>query len=780
MTSTRTRIGVVGAGFGVGFVVVLLHLWLLMVDQQAAWAQRSHENRWSFRAVPSQRGALRDRRGRVLVVDQPTTQLALHYQRFRQRHPVGAAVHGAITWASQQPARNGTTYGYSDGVLGPVAAARDLLAMPASRLRPRVLEKHVAADLAMTVTTVLAHASGWPRARVYKALREAAQGDREIACGDVLPMPRHELLAVAHAQFHALRDLDAELASLDRERRARLGLPGDEQPGLLGTLELLRRHSLADAHVEWEENGVVHTGSAIESIRRTFADHVPFDLAARLRITADRHPGLEVLPAVERTRSVAEDSALRALLGNLQDLDRAVPDEAWFTRYGNRELPADWLDELVPEGLVDGEDARTAMQADAADRYRRELLRRERRGVTGIEAAFDDTLMGRVGMRFVEHDSKRREHRLWSNLQVQPGDDVVLTIDRDLQRLAERATVLAFQRERARFPDEVDQKKCEAALCVIDARTGDVLAYGGAPIVSARAIDVPGVVWQGNGAIGSVVKPLVLVEQLQCESAGRPHRPIAGLEACAGSFPYAGRTLRCTHAHWAGGTDPVQAIAQSCNLFFYQVGIGLGDDGVARALQRFGLLEAPAGSVFAACWQPNVRGLAAARPRLDASRLLPQRAIGYGVAASPLHVARAYAVFATGHLPTVGLRAGERRPSVPFDDVVGELEVVRDGLRACVESGTAKHLAVLQELGVAGKTGTAEVHDDGQNNAWFAGYLPDAGGSGAQLCVCAVVYWVQDKRHGGDAAGQIVCDFLADLRADDTLRALYLPATGGR
>ena len=34
--------------------------------------------------------------------------------------------------------------------------------------------------------------------------------------------------------------------------------------------------------------------------------------------------------------------------------------------------------------------------------------------------------MGRVGMRFVEHDSKRREHRLWSNLQVQPGDDVVL------------------------------------------------------------------------------------------------------------------------------------------------------------------------------------------------------------------------------------------------------------------------------------------------------------------------------------------------------------------
>ena len=70
MTTTRARIGVIGACMAAGFFAVVLHLWFVMVHQHEDWARRSTENRWSFRSVPAQRGALLDRHGRVLAYDE--------------------------------------------------------------------------------------------------------------------------------------------------------------------------------------------------------------------------------------------------------------------------------------------------------------------------------------------------------------------------------------------------------------------------------------------------------------------------------------------------------------------------------------------------------------------------------------------------------------------------------------------------------------------------------------------------------------------------------------
>jgi membrane carboxypeptidase/penicillin-binding protein len=118
------------------------------------------------------------------------------------------------------------------------------------------------------------------------------------------------------------------------------------------------------------------------------------------------------------------------------------------------------------------------------------------------------------------------------------------------------------------------------------------------------------------------------------------------------------------------------------------------------------------------------------------------------------------------------------RPRVPLDDVVGEVALVERGLRACVQNGTARRLRRLDELGVCGKTGTAEVGRGGENNAWFAGYLPPLGDEGVQMCFCAVVYWVQDAVHGGEAAGQLVVDFLAAVEQDPALRRRFLAEVG--
>ena len=129
MSSSESRIGVLVSVFLLVVLVVIGHLFFVMVVDHDVWLQRSHRNRWAFRSVPSMRGAVLDRFGKVLAHDEPTMEVSLYYLRFRLRHPVGAAVHGATVWARTQPGREETTYSYLQAANGPSDAARDLLAV---------------------------------------------------------------------------------------------------------------------------------------------------------------------------------------------------------------------------------------------------------------------------------------------------------------------------------------------------------------------------------------------------------------------------------------------------------------------------------------------------------------------------------------------------------------------------------------------------------------------------------------------------------------------------
>lgn len=781
--------------FGVGLGVVVLHLWLLMVQNEEVWARRSYENRSAFRSVPSQRGSLRDRDGVVLARDVPTTRVSIYYHRFRLRHVIGAAVHGAMHWANLIEARAGTIYTYLPGVLGPRVAASDLLNVPVSALQPGVLSRTQFSNLVTCATTVLSVCSGMTRAQSFAAMREAALAGHDVGIGDVLPMPRIELLRSFEVRLDEFRELDRLLAVEQQKHAERMGRT-EVHPGLIATLETLRRYSLADAHSYWtDELGEVRKGSAKEDIRRFFADDVAFELAAALRVDRSAHPGLDVEPAVRRERHGRRDTSLGILLGEVRSHDRlvwapetrdepaagqaAAPTKAppsWVSNYLKSEMEDDWLRELVPANVVANDYALQKMRAEAERRYQRDMHVFERRGINGMESLCNEDLMGVLGMRFVEHDSRRREQLLWSHLRVRSGDDVQITIDLDVQNAAEVAVRHADARYRSLYTDAVDLMYLEAALAVIDARTGDVLAVAGAPIrdLGKDGMRVPGFSWSSNGSIGSVVKPFVLLEHLESQRFGRAHRLADQIKACDSRFKYGGEVLGCDHHHWEQGRDPVAALAQSCNLFFYQVGIGLGNDGVHRALKRFGLMPADSDDDFAPCWQPRVRGLAVAQASVKAQRPLPLRSIGYGVQVAPVLIARAYAGIATGVLPTVGLRLGERRQHVPLGDMGESLAVVRQGLQECVERGTAKRLERLVDLNVHAKTGTAEITAAGHNNAWFAGYFPWTGRGGMQLAFCAVVYRVPNGEHGSTAAGELVVDFIRQMEANPQLKDRYL------
>ncbi|MCA8951442.1 MAG: hypothetical protein KDE27_18180, partial [Planctomycetes bacterium] len=334
MSSSTTRIGGLGVVFVGAAAVVLVHLFVVMVVNHEVWAARSHQNRWAFRSVPSLRGALLDRQGRVLRHDEPTMQVSLYYLRFRLRHPVGAAVHGATAWARLQPGRELATYSYRDGRLGPAAAARDLLAMPVAVFRRGVVDKDSAAALATAVTTLLSTTTGMPRRKVYTALRAAAEEPRWLACGEALPEFEPErVLAEYDRVLAALLEFDRVLLQNPEMQR------GSLRPGLIERLEWLRRASLGRRALQWtDEDGELHDGELYETMEWPVAEFVPFDLAAALQVGLLAHPGLRVEPGVQRLAATAEDSALAALLGLVREVGRAEP-EGWMRDYVARELP---------------------------------------------------------------------------------------------------------------------------------------------------------------------------------------------------------------------------------------------------------------------------------------------------------------------------------------------------------------------------------------------------------------------------------------------------------
>ena len=791
MTSSRTRLAVLSGAFLAALAIVLLHLWSLMVVEQDVWARRSYENRWAFRSVPSQRGRLLDRDGDLLAWDEPTTRASIYYRRFRVYHVIGAAVHGATHWASLQPHRAGTTYTIEDGVLGPRIAAEDLLSVPVRALQPGALSKSEFSPLVTYATTVLSVCSGMARKKVYAAMRKAAVAGANVGIGDVLSMPRAELLQRFDERLQSLHELNALFVVEQESYNLRLGRTKVD-PTLLQMLERLRRYSLEKRKVvidvERDENGKEisrRLGSLIEDMRRYFAQDVDFELAAALRVNRKAHPGIGVEPSIRRVRRGGRDTSLGVMIGEVRSNDRLI----WETRdaSGNivRHRQPSMLDEsrdeLVPYDVVGDEATVEHMRKEAERRYERETLVNERSGISGLEALCDDDLTGKLGMRFVEHDSRRREHRLWSHLRVESGKDAHMTIDVQLQELAELAVRESDARYRGGYSKPRDLNGLESALAIIDAHTGDILALAGAPVrsdpndIGSSTLRVPGLIWLSNGSIGSVVKPFILLEHLESQRLGRPYQSAETMKPCAGSIVLHGRRLKCDHNHWDEGRNPIPALAKSCNVFFYQAGDGLEADGIGRALRRFGLTRPRTGDPFFECWQPRVRGLPIAEPFVDSNISMLRRAIGYGVQAPPLYIARAYAGIATGVLPDVGLRIGEPRRFIPLGDIGESLAVVREGMADCVLIGTADEVPLRESWEVHAKTGTAEINSvTEQNNGWFAGFMPWTGQGGMQIVFCAVVYRVPAGVHGGKAAGGLVANFLQQVERDPELNQRYL------
>ncbi len=368
-------------------------------------------------------------------------------------------------------------------------------------------------------------------------------------------------------------------------------------------------------------------------------------------------------------------------------------------------------------------------------------------GRSGFEAARNDRLKGIDGQRQILVDHLGREMALFGIQDPKPGRNVYLTLDAGLQQIMRQA-----------FGPE------QGAGVVIDLRDGGILAMYSSPSMDPNIFlnrltqeDVDRYyrnpsrpllnrVTQGIYAPGSTYKLLVALCALE-KGIITP----ATAFTCGGRKTYYNREFRCDAVH--GTLNLVQAIAHSCDIYFYELGMRLDVDEIHATAMKYGLTELTgvdlpheiASRIPSREWKKRARPK---DPKWYAGETISV-AIGQGAnGVTPLGLARFYAMLATkGKLLTPHLFYGTRKedsgdlelfqPPVPRDTGLDPRiwSVLDEGLYQVVQSGTARGSRIAG-LDIAGKTGTSQVttfvdrsHYSTlakhlRDNALFAGYAP--------------------------------------------------------
>jgi penicillin-binding protein 2 len=408
-------------------------------------------------------------------------------------------------------------------------------------------------------------------------------------------------------------------------------------------------------------------------------------------------------------------------------------------------------------------------------------------GKSGLERHLEAYLRGQEGERLIEVDVQGRELRQRTQRPAQPGNQVILTLDLNLQRRAEQA-----------FGDQA------GAAVALDVRTGEILAMVSRPAYDpalfARGIGQKA--WQQllddpdhplqNRAIsgqyppGSTFKIVTALAALH-EGVTRPDELIQ----CDGRLRIGERDFRCWKRTGHGPTNLMKALRESCDVWFYDISLRLGIDRIAKMARHLGLDQSyglpldneRSGLIpdrdwkrgrFGSSWYPGETAIAG---------------IGQGyVLATPLQLAVMTATVANGgtfyqpqllrqvrdHQGRILLQEQPRvRHQVRFTGQ--HLQAVRQALEAVVGDprGTGKACR-LPGIAVAGKTGTAQVvrlkddlpghkklADDEiayrlRDHALFVAYAP------AEDAEIAVAVIVEHGQHGSSAAAPIAREILAE------------------
>jgi penicillin-binding protein 2 len=357
-------------------------------------------------------------------------------------------------------------------------------------------------------------------------------------------------------------------------------------------------------------------------------------------------------------------------------------------------------------------------------------------GKDGLEKEYDSTLRGVDGQQRVLVDNMGRERQMENAREAVPGKDLRTTLDLDLQAVAE----LAMQDKRG-------------AVVALDPRSGEVLAMVSRPTFDPNKFTGRISRKDWDEMANDPHKPLLnraIQGQLAPGSTFKPILAIAGLETgvvepdtdffCPGGATFYGHYYAC---HIRGGHGKIslhRAIAQSCDVYFYNVGNRLGIDRIAHYADLAGIgrktgVDLPnetQGTMPSTKWKMRI-----ARQKWYAGETISV-AIGQGaVTVSPLQIVAALGGLGVGgkwyqpHLVygehSKLLRQGNFKPE--------NLEQVISGMYAVVNEGGTGRAAYIPGIKISGKTGTAQLAATDRtkgakkgtalaNNGWFVAFAP--------------------------------------------------------
>ena len=377
-------------------------------------------------------------------------------------------------------------------------------------------------------------------------------------------------------------------------------------------------------------------------------------------------------------------------------------------------------------------------------------------GQEGLELAFDDVLSGEHGARRVIKD---RLGRIVENLErirpARPGRDVVLSIDRRIQSLAYRALLQGVQRHRARAGSAV----------VLDVRTGEVLAVANQPSFNPNDRGDRSSWRFRNRAVtdllepGSTIKPFTVAAALQAGIV----RPETVMDTRPGFLKVGGHTVWDVRNY--GVIDVRKVIKKSSNVGAGKLALELRPADLWQTFHQVGL-GASTGSGFPGEEEGTLTDFVGWGEihRVTLS-------FGYGVAATPLQIARAYAAFGTGGvLPAVTFVRTDLASSASQAIPASVAAQVLDMLEEVVEPGGTGRRARVVGYRVGGKTGTTRKSEAGgysedHYHSAFAGLAPI---SDPRLSVVVVI----DEPGGGEYYGGLVAAPVFSEIVEGSLRVL--------
>jgi penicillin-binding protein 2 len=387
-------------------------------------------------------------------------------------------------------------------------------------------------------------------------------------------------------------------------------------------------------------------------------------------------------------------------------------------------------------------------------------------GKTGLERQYNDLLQGTDGMRRVVVNSIGQEKERLATQEAISGKQILLTIDYDLQEIAEQSL--------GRRP---------GAAVALDPRTGEVLAMVSHPALDANdfAVRISSDDWKSlnenpehpllNRAIqaqlapGSVFKIITATAMLEDKNP-----PESFTTFCPGYATFYRRQFKCwvygKSSHGVVGLH--KAILESCDIFFYNVGMRLGIDRLSYYGSKLGLgrktgIDLPEelpGLMPSAEWVERVY-----HRKWYAGETISVSTGQGAVITTPLQLAHTIGGIAMGgvfkqpHLLKDAASVGEER--FPLSE--STVEKITDAMYGVVneEGGTARNVR-LPGIDVAGKSGTAQVigyatrekfgkQKKFEDNAWFVGYAPRRN---PEIVVAVLVQ--ESGKHGGEEAGPVV------------------------